>query len=112
DNCGPQALPCERSDAAGLGEAYPVGCTQIVWTVTDIHGNATSCTQEVCVEDNEKPTIDCPDDVTTDSNPGLCSAVVDAGTPGTDDNCGTSSLAGVRSDGLSLAEANPVGGTQ
>ena len=29
---------------------YPFGTTDVVWTVTDIHGNTATCTQHVVVK--------------------------------------------------------------
>jgi HYR domain len=71
---------------------FPVGATTIVWTATDPSDNSTSSTQTVTVVDNEKPTITCPGDISKNNDPGLCSAVIDLGTPVTSDNCGVASV--------------------
>ncbi|MCF8274575.1 MAG: HYR domain-containing protein, partial [Flavobacteriaceae bacterium] len=40
-----------------LGETFPIGTTDVVWTVTDDSGNSTSCTIQVIVTDIEDPVI-------------------------------------------------------
>jgi hypothetical protein len=39
-----------RGDGQGLADPYPLGRTVITWTARDAAGNASSCTQEVWVE--------------------------------------------------------------
>jgi hypothetical protein len=36
---------------------YPVGVTNVIWTVTDVNGNTSTCTQTVTVIDNEAPVL-------------------------------------------------------
>ncbi|MCJ8290742.1 MAG: HYR domain-containing protein [Crocinitomicaceae bacterium] len=48
--------------------SFPIGTTIVTWTVIDVIGNITTCTQVVTVEDNEGPTIACPADYTIDCN--------------------------------------------
>jgi hypothetical protein len=36
---------------------YPVGVTNVIWTVTDANGNTSTCTQTVTVVDNEAPVL-------------------------------------------------------
>src|SRR2546428_14102997 len=43
DNCGVSTVATDAS------EPYPLGTNDVVWTVTDIHGNSSSCTQTVIV---------------------------------------------------------------
>ncbi|MEZ4923352.1 MAG: HYR domain-containing protein [Crocinitomicaceae bacterium] len=87
DNCGVATV---TNDAPAT---FPVGTTTVTWTVTDIHGNSATCTQDVTVNDNEDPTIACPSDVTIDNDPGTCeSASVTLGTPTTADNCGVATV--------------------
>ena len=58
------------------GVLYPVGLTTNSFTVTDNSGNSASCSFNVTVEDNDPPTITCPIDLTVDTDPGECGAVV------------------------------------
>src|SRR5207244_1630308 len=68
DNC---AVASVVNDAPA---SYPVGTNAVVWTATDIHGNARSCTQEVIVVDSELPSISCPVGVTVSTDAGQCTA--------------------------------------
>jgi gliding motility-associated-like protein len=69
-----------------------VGSQLIQWTVTDIHGNSTSCYQIVNVIDNELPTISCPAEITVNNDPGHCFATPYLGSPVTYDNCGIDTI--------------------
>ena len=65
------------------------GITTVVLTATDEAGNSPSCSFQVSVADNEPPTIACPEPITIDNDPYMCSATIaDLGTPVADDNCG------------------------
>src|SRR5439155_24055343 len=57
DNCSVASVV---NDAAA---SYAVGTNAVIWTVTDIHGNSATCTQQVIVVDNQAPTVSCPADV-------------------------------------------------
>jgi len=47
-----------------VGNVFPVGVTQIIWSVTDGAGNTATATQNVTVVDNQNPVITCPGDIT------------------------------------------------
>lgn len=86
DNCGVANV------TNNAPSSYSVGTTTVTWTVTDIHGNTATCTQDVVVTDNQNPTITCPADVTVNADNGQCAATnVSLGTPTTGDNCGVAS---------------------
>jgi VCBS repeat-containing protein len=83
DNCGVASVV---NDAPA---EYFAGTTNVLWTVTDIHGNSATCTQSVTVVDDEAPMISCPSNVTVSADAGLCTASgVDLGSPIASDNCG------------------------
>jgi hypothetical protein len=83
DNCGVASVV---NDAP---VEYFAGTTNVLWTVTDIHGNSAICTQLVTVVDDEAPTISCPSNVSVSADAGLCTAsAVDLGSPIASDNCG------------------------
>jgi len=87
DNC---TVASVSNDAI---EPYALGTTIVTWTVTDGSGNIEIATQTVLVEDNTKPTITAPANVSVDTNPGTCNATTVAlGTPTTDDNCTVASV--------------------
>src|SRR5207237_789484 len=86
----------------------------ITWTATDSAGNSSSCDQHVIVTDNENPTISCPANITTNTDPGACSAAVNPGTATATDNCGDGNpptVNGTRSDGQPLNAPYPKGTT-
>lgn len=86
DNCG-VALVTNNAPAA-----FPLGLTNVIWTVTDNSGNNATCIQSVTVSDNILPTITCPANVTTNTNTGCTATGLALGTPVTDDNCGVASV--------------------
>ncbi len=48
DNCGVDSVVADGLIASGQ---YPIGTTTITWTATDIHGNTTTATQTITVND-------------------------------------------------------------
>ncbi|MEZ4910974.1 MAG: HYR domain-containing protein [Saprospiraceae bacterium] len=71
-----------------------VGTHSIVWTVTDVGGNSTQCTQSILVTDNQAPTINCPTAITVSTDEDVCYATnVSLGTPTLNDNCPGSTAA-------------------
>ncbi|MDG1262272.1 MAG: HYR domain-containing protein, partial [Flavobacteriales bacterium] len=77
--------------ASGIGN-YPVGTTNIEWTVTAGNGGVTTCNQSVTVIDNQDPTISCAGNVTVGTDAGDCFATVSLTAPTTNDNCGVASV--------------------
>ena len=95
DNCSGESLSWTMSGAtsgSGNGQVgtytFNIGTTTIDYTVTDAAGNNISDQIDVVVEDNEKPTISAPANVTVDTDNNECTASnVSLGTPTTADNC-------------------------
>jgi len=82
DNCGIQTV------AGNAPVIFNPGLTLVTWTVTDIHGNISTCIQRVTVLDNQAPVITCPANITVNTSPGSCQANgVILGTPIISDNC-------------------------
>ncbi len=100
-----------RSDGALLGAAYPKGSTSILWTATDADGMTASATQTVTVNDAEKPSVEAPADMTSNTAPGRDWAMVAVSKPSARDNCSSVSVDGSRSDGAALDAAYRVGST-
>lgn len=71
---------------------YPIGITQVIWTITDNSGNDTTCVVDVEVIDLP-PTLVCPPDTVlqADFEKDYASNVV-VGIPTFDDNCPDSTL--------------------
>jgi len=87
DNCGVASV---TNDATS---SFPVGTTIVTWTVTDIHDNTSTATQNVIVNDNQNPTITAPADLTVNTDAGLhIASGVALGTPVTTDNCGVATV--------------------
>ena len=76
DNCGGDVTV---TSSINSGSTFPGGTTPVVVTATDAAGNKTTCTFNVIVQDKEAPTITCPPDLTVETDPGKCSAVVNYG---------------------------------
>ena len=77
---------------------YPLGITEVIWTVEDNSNNTSTCIQVVEVIDNENPTITCPSDTIVYVNAVSCSVsglVLNPST--TTDNCAVDT---VYNDGL------------
>lgn len=93
------------------GIEFPVGVTTV--TVTSDETGA-SCSFTITVVDNEKPVItNCPSSKSVNTGTGVCyatAASVNAGTATATDNCSVT-VAGIRSDGLSLTANYSVGVT-
>lgn len=100
DNCS------IRNISNNAPAVFPVGTTEVVWTVTDASGNTSYFRQHVTVQDTEKPVITAPADVHAAADASACSASgISLGTATASDNC---TVANVTNDGPSVF---PVGTT-
>ncbi|HRI26426.1 MAG TPA: HYR domain-containing protein [Chitinophagales bacterium] len=67
---------------------YPGGVTVVTWTVTDLSARTATCSVTVNVIDNVAPIlINCPANITENTYPGLCAAIVTWVPPMAIDNC-------------------------
>jgi gliding motility-associated-like protein len=71
---------------------FPIGVTEVVWTVTDLHGNSSTSTQIVTVVDVTAPTIVAPANITAPTNLFCENVGLFIGSPVVADNCGLSSV--------------------
>jgi gliding motility-associated-like protein len=69
------------------GTFFNTGNTLLTYNVIDVLGDTLSCSFEVSVLDNELPTLTCPDDINTTTDPDTCGAVITWSTPVVSDNC-------------------------
>ena len=84
DNCGVESLTTDVDSGAML----PIGEIPVTYTVTDVHGNQSSQTFIVTVEDQESPQItNVPADITQTNDSGECGAIVTWAEPQASDNC-------------------------
>ncbi|HEY3028293.1 MAG TPA: DNA/RNA non-specific endonuclease, partial [Pyrinomonadaceae bacterium] len=84
DNCSTATV--SYSDVTTPGSSAGNYTITRTWTATDASGNSSSCTQTITVRDTTAPTISCPANIVTVTDPGQCSAVVNF-TPTATDNC-------------------------
>ncbi|MBL0018290.1 MAG: HYR domain-containing protein [Bacteroidetes bacterium] len=84
DNCPGVTV----AQTAGLpsGSTFPTGSTTNTFVATDASGNSTVCSFIVTVVDAQAPTVTCPANISVNTDPGLCSAVVSYNATATD-NC-------------------------
>src|SRR5262249_54791358 len=66
---------------------YPVGPTTVLLTVVDNKGATSQCTATVTVTDATPPSITCPANITTGTDPNQCAALVSFAAPTVTDNC-------------------------
>ncbi|MCQ2206590.1 MAG: gliding motility-associated C-terminal domain-containing protein [Paludibacteraceae bacterium] len=87
-----------------MNDPYALGHTIIVWTFTDSLGNATVCRQNIYVNDETGPNVDCKEFEENPINYELASDACEApkdsilarlGTHKVKDNCDADSIAGV-----------------
>jgi hypothetical protein len=111
DNCPDVKVAGARSDGADLSAPYPVGITTVKWTATDASGNTGSADQLVSVSANTPPVIAAPVMLVFNTDPGVCTSLVNVATPGVTDDIAGSRILPLRSDGLPLSAAYPKGMT-
>jgi len=92
DNCGVASTVNNFNSTSNANDTYNVGATTVVFTVTDIYGNTSTCDVVVTVEDDENPVITCPPSITQDTDPGVCTAAVTVAAITNADNCGVTSI--------------------
>jgi len=87
DNCGIASVKVSPSTFTCAN----TGNNQVTLTVTDIHGNSSTCTSTVTVVDNTPPTVLCKNTTVTISHGKASIAVTDVNN-GSTDNCGIASM--------------------
>jgi len=50
DNCGVASVLNNFNNTSDGSGIYPPGLSEVIWTVTDIHGNTASCTQYIYIQ--------------------------------------------------------------
>ncbi|MGE4618647.1 MAG: HYR domain-containing protein [Planctomycetota bacterium] len=84
DNCGIENLTSDIENSS----LFDLGTTTVTYTATDIHGNVSSASFTVTVEDNEDPVLHgLPVSIQLGSEPGLCGASATWDEPSSFDNC-------------------------
>jgi gliding motility-associated-like protein len=111
DNCGIATVVNNYNGTDNASDNYPVGITLVEWTVTDIHGNVSTCTTVINIIDAELPTITCPENITVFNDLDECSAIVTVPTPVSSDNCGVQSVINNYNGTTDATDTYPVGTT-
>jgi gliding motility-associated-like protein len=106
DNC---EVTVEQTGGPVSGSQFEIGTTTITFTATDAAGNTSECSFTVTVEDNEDPTIVCPETINQQNDPGICGAAISFTLPEIADNSGDVSLE--QTSGPASGETFPVGNT-
>ncbi|WP_196888568.1 HYR domain-containing protein [Aureivirga sp. CE67] len=91
------------------GELFPVGETLNSYTIVTDSGEVFNCSFTVTVINNLTPTINCPSDITMDTNSASCSSVVSYELPTISDNCYSFTV--TQTEGLASGQEFPVGET-
>lgn len=102
DNCDIDSMSISKNTftCADIGE------NNVTLTAMDVNGNEGTCVAIVTVEDNLPPTMTCPTNITTNTDTGMCSAVVTFSTPTASDNC---NVTVTQTSGLASGSSFPVG---
>jgi hypothetical protein len=111
DNCGVASIVNNYNNSPDASDVYPVGTTNVIWTVTDIHGNTSSCTQAITITDDEVPSIVCPSDINITNGIDSCSAFVAVSLPVVLDNCAVASVVNDYNGTADATDIYPVGTT-
>ncbi|HIG06364.1 MAG TPA: HYR domain-containing protein [Planctomycetes bacterium] len=91
------------------GEAFPIGVTEVVYTVADSSGLTATASFSISVMDDQAPTfLTAPADITMGNDPDDCGAVVGWVAATTSDNCAIASVTSSHQPG----DHFPLGTTQ
>ncbi|MEA3495656.1 MAG: HYR domain-containing protein [Bacteroidota bacterium] len=107
DNCS--GAVTTRISGLESGAIFPPGTTRVTYLVTDSYGNKDSCSFDVTVNDNIKPTLSCSNDINKNNDKGDCGAVVTYSVPVVNDNCPGAIVTQI--EGLGSGSFFPVGKT-
>ncbi len=89
DNCGVAGLTSDHEN----GSIFPVGTTTVIYSSTDIHGNVSTASFEITVEDLELPAIaGLPEILEIDAEQDQCGAAGLWSDPVITDNCEVTSI--------------------
>lgn len=105
DNCPSYTMTSSHNS----GDIFSVGTTTVTYTITDIAGNTATCAFDVTVVDVIPPVFDnCPVDMSSSSDAGVCGAIANWPVVTATDNCAIASLTSTHNPG----DLFPIGTTQ
>ena len=94
-DCSPVTLVSSHTS----GDFFSKGTTDVIYTATDSHGNTSSCTFKVVVEDTTPPVFQsCVNDININAG-SQCDATANWAAPLVDDNCGTFTIQSTHAPG-------------
>ena len=99
----------DYNNSSDASDVYPVGATDVTFTVTDASGNVSTCLVTIMVIDMEAPVITCPADIVVNNDTALCGAIIQYSLPTATDNCPGVSVNLI--SGLNSLSLFPVGTT-
>jgi gliding motility-associated-like protein len=102
DNCGIASI---INDAPTV---FPIGTTDVTWTITDNAGNIATATQPVTILDRIDPTMVNPIPVNLLTDMSACTATNNLIPPVTSDNCTIASVTSNAPTDLSIGTTNVV----
>ncbi|MGQ8338926.1 HYR domain-containing protein [Sunxiuqinia sp. A32] len=112
DNCPGGAITNSYNNGGpNASDVYPVGTTEVIYTVTDAAGTEISCSTFITVADDEAPTINCPSNITVNADNGSCDANVSLIVNYSDNCSGASITNNFNSGGADASDNYPVGTT-
>ncbi len=91
------------------GSEFPVGISTIEFTATDAEGNSATCSFTIEITDDEAPEIAQLNDISVNTDEGICGAVVNFDLPEATDNCSIESV--ILTEGLEPGSEFPLGST-
>ena len=109
DNCGSVTISCTASGAtsgsvSANGGTFNKGVTTLTCHATDgANLNSANCSFTVTVNDTQPPSIVCPANITQNTDPNQCSALVSYTTPTPSDNCSGATVSCMPQSGTAFA---------
>lgn len=110
DNCGIAGLVNNFNNSGNASGVYPFGTNNVQWTVTDVNGNTSGCTQQVIV--TQPLVLTCAGDTTLPATPGICGRTVALTPPTVSSSCGNLQLTNDFTNSASGTALYPLGTTR
>ncbi len=82
-----EGYPVSLVSGLPSGSNFPVGITEVTYSVTDLAGNTATCTFDVEVTDDQAPKITCPSNIVIDLDPLECKGIPTFADAVATDNC-------------------------
>ncbi len=96
------------TESGTVVETFQGGTTMVTYTATDASGNTSTCSFTVHVQDDQAPSITCPQNIVVNLGPGACDAIVEFDDPVVEDNCDVT-ISNLDQLGLASGDPFPIG---